>query len=267
MPLTTLQHSETRIDGFSHEDKLQFLQLLKEHKNPYAVCQLLGISPSTYQNHKGRDEWFNEQVTIVKHSLAYSLVPRQFERALANSTTDSIWLQKVLGGSEFNPESKHSVELTVNLPSHRPVSTPLGGTHIPGSMVNIPTSMLSIPGSMSEGVSQSQSQGWGHRVEGEGVFVPKVSHILEEQKGVSTSSQSSQPVLLHPEKSYPKHRKTRKCVRARYQYVKAERPECTIHPGVRHYKACLGERQNVAQKGRLTWKGKPVNLGATEGAA
>jgi len=58
---------------------------------------------------------FAEAVRLEKLGVAWSIVPRQYERAMLNSTTDAIWLQKVLGGAEFNPDRQ---ALTIN--THAP---------------------------------------------------------------------------------------------------------------------------------------------------
>ena len=98
-------------------DKLQFLQLFCECKSFTQAAETLGVSVTTLYNHVEHDPWFAEQVLIVKRKLAWGLVPRQYERALQNSCTDAIWLQKVLGGAEFNPDRAPSLihAQTVNI--------------------------------------------------------------------------------------------------------------------------------------------------------
>ena len=104
MAVTTLEHADTQVNGFSQADKTRFLTLYEQTKNPFTACQVAGIHPSTFYRHLERDPNFAEQVRLVKLAIAYSIVPRQYERAMDKSDTAAIWLQKVFGGPEFNPD-------------------------------------------------------------------------------------------------------------------------------------------------------------------
>ena len=162
MPLTTLGDCETRLDGFSTERKQQFLTLFEQCKSFPLAAETCGVSITTAYRHLEHDEWFAQQVQVVKRKLAWSLVPRQYERAMANSTTDSIWLQKVLGGAEFNPD-KPIISVAVGLIglSNRAPSPSLPASSVPIAISSTVLPSLigpSVPAPLSASVSPSVDQ-------------------------------------------------------------------------------------------------------------
>ena len=143
MPLTTLEMSEVRADGFSREDKTRFVALFSRlHGDLNRVLEVVGIHRATYYKHLQADPAFAEEVRLLKLSVAWSLVPPLYQRAVEKSDTAAIWLQKVLGGPEFNPERS-----TVSINTHAP-------TLISFQVPDVPPPSLPIPVNSDESPSE-----------------------------------------------------------------------------------------------------------------
>ena len=114
MAITTLADSEIRSDGFSHEQKLILLQTFRKTGNLSQAFDVCGIARKTFYLHLEHDPWLAELYEAEKERIAWNQTPNLVTQSKKGNIGAAIWLQKVFGGPQFNPD-RHAVQVNVGL--------------------------------------------------------------------------------------------------------------------------------------------------------